>query len=51
MKEYTEDEYKATFGEQMWKEKVLDLSDNKEIDSVYATDNGNIFMIMHTSNY
>ncbi len=50
MKQYTEQEYKNTFGEQAWREKVLIANDGDpdggKIESVYATDNGNIFMIM-----
>lgn len=46
MDEYTEKQYKAKFGEQAWQEKVLDGNEGYEIESVYATDNGNIFMVM-----
>jgi hypothetical protein len=50
MKEYTEKAYIETFGEKMWKEKVLDtLTDFQKrlgVDSVYATDLGNIFMVI-----
>ena len=49
MKQYTEQEYKDKFGEQMWQDKVLATLTNREkrigIDSVYATDMGNIFII------
>lgn len=50
MKQYTTDEYIKTFGEQMWREKVEDTLDEREkklgVKSVYATDSGNIFMVM-----
>ena len=50
MKEYNEKEYIKAFGEKMWKEKVLDtLTDFQKrlgVNSVYATDMGNIFMII-----
>lgn len=46
MDQYTEEQYKAKFGEQAWQDKVLDGMDGYEIESVWATDNGNIFMII-----
>ena len=46
MNNYTEQEYKAKFGNKMWQEKVLDGCDGYDVESVYATDTGNIFMIM-----
>lgn len=50
MKEYTKIAYIETFGEKMWKEKVEDtLTDFQKrlgVDSVYATDLGNIFMVI-----
>lgn len=49
MREYSEQGYKDTFGEQMWQDKVLaTLSDREKrigVASVYATDMGNIFII------
>lgn len=49
MEQYTEDQYKAKFGEQAWQDKVLAGNEGHEIESVWATDNGNIFMIMTKS--
>lgn len=46
MNQYTEEEYKAKFGDQAWREKVLKGNERYEIESVYATDLGNIFMVM-----
>ena len=46
MQQYTEKEYKAKFGDKMWQEKVLAGNEGYNIESVYATDSGNIFMIM-----
>lgn len=46
MEQYTEQQYKAKFGEQAWQDKVLSGNERHEIESVYATDNGNIFMII-----
>ena len=50
MKESTEKAYTEKFGAKMWKEKVLDtLTDFQKrlgVNSVYATDMGNIFMII-----
>lgn len=46
MEQYTEQEYKAKFGNQAWQDKVLKGNENYEIESVYATDTGNIFMVM-----
>ena len=50
MKEYTKKAYIETFGEKMWKEKVEDtLTDFQKrlgVDSVYATDLGNIFIVI-----
>ena len=55
MNQYTEKEYKAKFGDKMWQEKVLiandDDPDGGKIESVYATDNGNIFMIMRKTEF
>lgn len=49
MEQYTEKQYIEKFGEQAWQDKVLDGNEGYEIESVYATDNGNIFMIMTKS--
>lgn len=46
MQQYTEQEYKAKFGDQMWQDKVLDGNEGYNIESVYATDSGNIFMVI-----
>lgn len=46
MEQYTEAQYIAKFGEQAWREKVLDGNEGYNIESVYATDNGNIFMVI-----
>lgn len=50
MKEYTKKAYIETFGEKMWKEKVegilTDFQKRLGVDSVYATDLGNIFMVI-----
>ena len=46
MEQYTEQEYKAKFGEQAWRDKVLKGNEEFEIESVWATDNGNIFMVI-----
>lgn len=50
MKEYTAEKYIATFGEKMWQEKVLDGNEGYNIESVWATDNGNIFMVITGEN-
>lgn len=49
MEQYTEQEYKAKFGNQAWQDKVLNGNEGYEIESVYATDTGNIFMVMTKS--
>lgn len=49
MKEYTEKEYKNTFGEKAWEEKVQSLVGNEDVESVYATDLGNIFCVIKKS--
>lgn len=49
MNQYTEEQYKAKFGEQAWRDKVLAGNEDYEIESVYATDTGNIFMVMTKS--
>lgn len=46
MQQYNEQQYKEKFGEKMWEEKVLDGNEGYEIESVYATGNGNIFMVI-----
>lgn len=49
MKQYSEQEYIKTFGEQAWQDKVIEPLDehskNVGVASVYATDMGNIFII------
>lgn len=46
MQQYTEKEYIDAFGKKAWQEKVLDGNEGYNIESVYATDNGNIFMVI-----
>lgn len=46
MNQYTEEQYKAKFGVQAWQDKVLDGNEGYEIESVWATDGGNIFMVI-----
>lgn len=50
MESYTEEEYISKFGEQAWKDKVMSTLDEHTkklgVESVYATDSGNIFMVM-----
>ena len=46
MEQYTEEQYKAKFGDQAWQDKVLDGNEGYEVESVYATDTGNIFMVI-----
>lgn len=45
MEQFTKEQYIAKFGEKMWQDKVASITDG-EVESVYATDMGNIFMIM-----
>lgn len=47
MKDYTPTEYIEKFGGEMYKEKVESISEGTEIEKIYATDSGNIFMIMN----
>jgi hypothetical protein len=51
MNSYTKQEYIAKFGEQMWLDKVEDVNEGKEVESVYATDMGNIFMIINKEEF
>ena len=50
MNEYTKKTYTEKFGEKMWQDKVeATLSDREKelgVESVYATEGGNIFMVM-----
>lgn len=50
MSEYTKSTYTERFGDKMWQDKVeATLSDREKkigVASVYATDAGNIFMVM-----
>lgn len=50
MNEYTKSTYTERFGDKMWQDKVeATLSDREKelgVDSVYATEGGNIFMVM-----
>lgn len=50
MEQYTEQEYKAKFGDKMWQDKVLNGNEGYNIESVYATDTGNIFMVITGEN-
>lgn len=47
MKDYDKQSYILKFGRKMWEEKVEKISEGKEVERVYATDSGNIFMIMN----
>lgn len=49
MKEYTKHEYITAFGEKAWEEKVQSLVGNEDVESVYATDLGNIFCVIKSS--
>lgn len=52
MKDYTKAEYIEKFGAEMYAEKVergLDMTDGGAVGKIYATDNGNIFMVMRTA--
>ena len=46
MKEYTEKEYRDAFGDQAWADKVLPVKENGNVESVWATNSGNVFMII-----
>ena len=46
MEQYTQAQYIEKFGEQAWRDKVLKGNEGSKIESVYATDSGNIFIIM-----
>lgn len=46
MQQLTKDAYVEKFGENMWQEKVAKINEGREVDFVYATNNGNIFMII-----
>lgn len=50
MNQYTEQEYKTKFGDKMWQDKVLNGNEGYNIESVYATDTGNIFMVITGEN-
>ena len=39
------------FGNKAWAEKVEAINDGAEVESVYATDLGNIFMIMNKEEF
>lgn len=47
MEQFTKEQYVAKFGEQMWQEKVESANEGAEVESVYATGTGNIFMIIN----
>lgn len=47
MGEYNKAGYILKFGRKMWEEKVESINEGAEVERVYATDNGNIFMIMN----
>lgn len=51
MEQFTKQEYIAKFGEQMWLDKVEDINEGKEVESVYATGMGNIFMIINKEEF
>ena len=47
MREYNKAGYIMKFGREMWEENVASVNEGKEVEKVYATDNGNIFMIIN----
>lgn len=47
MEQYTKQEYITKFGDKAWAEKVEAINDGAEVESVYATDLGNIFMVIN----
>lgn len=47
MEQYTKETYIAKFGDKAWADKVEGVNDGAEVDYVYATDSGNIFMIIN----
>lgn len=51
MNSYTKEQYIEKFGEQMWIDKVENINEGAEVESVYATDMGNIFMIMNKEEF
>lgn len=53
MENYTKEEYINKFGDDAFKSKVLPALDREDekIESIYATANGNIFMIMKSEEF
>lgn len=51
MDNYTKEEYIKKFGGQMWQEKVESVNEGAEVESVYSTDTGNIFMIINKEEF
>ena len=53
MENYTKEEYINKFGDDAFKSKVLPAldSEDEKIDSIYATANGNIFMIIKSGDF
>lgn len=51
MNNYTKEQYIEKFGNKAWAEKVEAINDGAEVESVYATDLGNIFMIMNKEEF
>lgn len=53
MNNYTKEEYINKFGEDAYKSKVLPALDREDekIDTIYATDSGNIFMIIKSEEF
>lgn len=50
MEQFTKEQYVAKFGEKMWQDKVASINDG-EVESVYATGMGNIFMIINKEEF
>ena len=46
MNEYTKETYINKFGAEMWENKVDIVNDHAPVEKVWATDTGNIFMII-----
>lgn len=51
MEQFTKEQYIEKFGEQMWIDKVENINEGKEVESVWATCHGNIFMIINKEEF
>ena len=51
MEQFTKEQYVAKFGDKMWLDKVESVNEGAEVESVYATDMGNIFMIINKEEF